>query len=83
MLFKIGLPNPYQSTPKEFFTQIRIAIKATEKAYEEATKNLTEEEKENYWIGFYQPDLSQSLKEKLDLDTYAEEAQDIELHFGN
>lgn len=86
MLFKIGLPNPYEMKTAMFFTQMRIAIKACEKAYEEATKDLTEEQKENCWIAYNQPRLQKSLKESdtsSDLGNYSEEQQDLELHFGN
>lgn len=41
---KISLPNPWETTPEEFFAQTRIALKALEKTYEEMSKGLTEEE---------------------------------------
>lgn len=52
MELKVNLPNPYEMNAEEFFAQMRIALKATEKTYQQATKSLTKEEKENFWLGF-------------------------------
>ena len=52
MELKVNLPNPYQLKAEEFFAQMRIALKAAEKTYQQAVKGLTEEEKKNFWLGF-------------------------------
>jgi hypothetical protein len=86
MLIKIGLPNPYMMKTEMFFTQMRIAIKACEKAYEEATKDLTEEQKEDCWLAYRHPDLEEALKKSdspVELGNYEDEQQDLELHLGN
>lgn len=52
MEIKIQLPNPddYKSAVPQWFAQMRISLKAAEKTYQEWTKGLTEEEKENAYI---------------------------------
>lgn len=57
MEIKIQLPNPddyqYHGGVAEWFSQMRISLKAAEKTYQEATKGLTaEDEKEDplYYI---------------------------------
>ncbi|HEC66815.1 MAG TPA: hypothetical protein ENI23_16190 [bacterium] len=52
MELKVNLPNPYEVDAEQFFAQMRIALKAAEKTYQEAIKGLTEEEMRNFWLGF-------------------------------
>ena len=54
MQLKVNLPNPYEMTPEQFFAQMRISLKAAEKTYQEAIKNLTKKELEDnsFWIMF-------------------------------
>lgn len=52
MQLKVNLPNPYELDPEHFFAQMRIALKAAEKTYQEATRGLTEEELQDYWLSF-------------------------------
>lgn len=50
MEIKIQLPNPddyqYRGGVAEWFSQVRISLKAAEKTYQEATKDLTREDEE-------------------------------------
>ena len=57
-MFKIALPNPWEMSAEDFFSQMRVVLKATEKSYQEITKGLTEEQKENYFIGFRLPEIT-------------------------
>lgn len=54
MQIKIQLPNPwdyqYADGPIDWFTQMRISLKAAEKTYQEATKGLTDEDKGNFQV---------------------------------
>lgn len=52
MKLKVNLPNPYELEPEHFFAQMRIALKAAEKTYQEAMRGLTKEEIQDYWLGF-------------------------------
>ena len=55
MKLKIGFPNPWEFQGKnaeQFFVQMRIALKASEKTYQEYVKSLTSEEEESIWLGF-------------------------------
>ena len=51
MEIKIQLPNPddyqYHGGVAEWFSQMRISLKAAEKTYQEATKGLTEEDEKD------------------------------------
>lgn len=80
MNFKVSLPNPDNGTPEEFFTQIRIVIKACEKSYQEMTKDLTQEEKEkSFYLAFRYP----TLEDKMDkIDSDMNERQNIELELN-
>lgn len=76
MEIKVSLPNPIELGPEMFIAQLRIALKAFEKSYEEATKNLTKEEKEEFWVRFRLP----KLDEEIDgIDSDHEKDQEIEL----
>ena len=84
MLFKIGLPNPNEMKPLMYFAQARIALKAAEKAYEEATKNLSEEEKEDFFMIYRFPILEDREQDeeyfmKVHSDELGDQMQDIEL----
>lgn len=57
--------------PEMFFSQMRVMLKATEKSYQEATKDLTTEQKEDTSIAFNIPSLGDKHDDK--------EMQDIEL----
>lgn len=88
MLFKIGLPNPNDMKPEMFFAQSRIMLKAAEKAYEEATKNLSEEDKENIFIMYRFPTLEEREQDdefylKVHVDELSEQMQNIELEINN
>jgi hypothetical protein len=67
MDFKIDLPNPFEGTPEEFFSQMRIVLKACEKSYQEMVKNLTDEQKEEMskwlYIAFRHPTLEDAMDE--------------------
>lgn len=52
MQLKVNLPNPYELEPEQFFAQMRIALKAAEKTYQEAIRGLTEEDIQNHWLSF-------------------------------
>jgi predicted aldo/keto reductase-like oxidoreductase len=56
MEMKIQLPCPDSTSAEQWFAQMRIALKAAEKMYQESVKNLTEEEKADEsslpWIRF-------------------------------
>ena len=67
MELKVNLPNPYKvENAEEFFAQMRISIKAAEKTYQQATKNLTEEEikKANFWIALELTELEATKKNR-------------------
>ena len=49
-----------------FFAQMRIALKACEKAYEQATKDLTDEEKEEFWLTYNHPTIPEAEIDKID-----------------
>ena len=52
MELKVNLPDPYELEAEHFFAQMRIALKAAEKTYQEAIRGLTKEEIENFYLGF-------------------------------
>lgn len=56
MEIKIQLPNPddyqYAGGVEKFFTQMRISLKAVEKTYQEAVKDLPEEDKDTVFLSF-------------------------------
>ena len=82
MEIKVNLPNPYEMSPEQFFAQMRISLKAAEKTYQEANKNLTEEqiEEKEIWLMFNLPKMEDDEKncEKLDaIDPNYEDRQFI------
>lgn len=56
MSIKIQLPDPYDVSAEEFFSQARISLKAAERTYQESIKDLTDEEKDNIFIAFRHSD---------------------------
>lgn len=52
MEIKIQLPNPddYENAVEQWFSQMRISLKAAEKTYQEATKDLTDEARKQYYV---------------------------------
>ena len=74
MDLKVHLPSPYEdgTDVKQFFALMRVALKATEKTYEEVTKNLTKEEISNIYLrfnnAFMQNVKVKALEEELDPD---------------
>jgi len=52
MELKVNLPDPYELEAEHFFAQMRIALKAAEKTYQEVIRGLTKEEIENFYLGF-------------------------------
>ncbi len=52
MELKVNLPSPYELEAEQFFAQMRIALKAAEKTYQQAIKDLTGAELENVFICF-------------------------------
>ena len=51
-MFTISLPNPWDIEPKEFFSQMRIVLKAAEKTYEDMVKGLELNEDNRPYISF-------------------------------
>jgi len=74
MELKVHFPSPYEdgTNVKQFLTLMRIALKATEKTYEEVIKGLTKEEEENIYLrfnnAFDNEEKAQELQESLDPD---------------
>lgn len=68
MQLKVNLPNPYELEPEQFFAQMRIALKAAEKTYQEAIKGLTEEELEGFYLGFELTELEANEKSREKLE---------------
>lgn len=60
MEIKIQLPNPddyqYDGGVAKFFTQMRISLKAAEKTYQEAVKDLPKENTDNVYLSFRHAD---------------------------
>ena len=56
MEIKIQLPNPddyqYAGGVEKFFTQMRISLKAAEKTYQEASKDLPDNQKSEVFLSF-------------------------------
>ncbi len=82
MQIKVNLPHPYEMNPEQFFAQMRISLKAAEKAYQEVLKNLTEQEKKDceIWLNVELTELEATKegREKLDeIDPNNEERQSI------
>lgn len=54
MEIKIQLPNPddyqYANGVAAWLSQMRISLKAAEKTYQEATKDLTDEARKQYYV---------------------------------
>jgi len=73
-MLKINLPSPYEDETdiKQWFALMRVALKATEKTYEEFVKNLTEEERKNVNLrfnnSFDELEKVKRLQEELDSD---------------
>jgi hypothetical protein len=88
-MFKIALPNPseFEYDFKSYFAQMKIAIKAAEKSYEQLTKNLTEEQLKDYlYITYRFPKIDLYSREqdnegnvKVHVDEESDEMQSIEL----
>lgn len=85
-MFKISLPNPSEHSPEDFFAQMKIVIKSAQIAYEQITKDLTKEEKNNYWMHYSFPQLNlfSRVKDKdnfvkVNIEEEGEEMQNIEL----
>ena len=77
MELKVNLPNPDDMSIEQWFSQMRISLKAAEKAYQEALKNLTEELREKQkgkfsereiWIHFELPSIPDIDKVDRDYD---------------
>lgn len=90
-MFKIALPNPsdYENDFILFLNQMKVAIKATEKSYEQLTKDLTEEEKQNFYFIYRFPQIDLYEREqdsdgfvKVHVDEEANEMQNIELEIN-
>ena len=71
MEIKFQLPNPddYTTAMEQWFTQMRISLKAAEKTYQEMVKGLTEEETENICIDIGVPFERQAELLKTDMDS--------------
>ena len=55
MKLRISFPNPWEFQGKnveQFFAQMRIALKAAEKTYQEYVKDLTKEKVDDVWLSF-------------------------------
>ena len=87
-MFKIALPIPseFENDIPSFLAQMKIAIKATEKSYEQITKNLTDEQKQNFYIMYRHPKFeywSKGGEDKLDkIDPNMDDRQKIELEIN-
>ena len=68
MELKVNLPNPYELEAEHFFAQMRIALKAAEKTYQEATRGLTEKEIKNFYLGFELTELEANEKSREKLE---------------
>ncbi len=86
MELKVNLPNPDEMSIEQWFSQMRISLKAAEKAYQEVFKNLTEEERKlqiendcdkKFWIRFQLPSLDENLED--DLDPNGDKRQKIQI----
>lgn len=62
-MFRINLPNPRHMPVSDFFVQMRIVLKAAERAYEEAEKSKETEEDNNPWVSFR---LSEKISEEIE-----------------
>lgn len=69
MEIKIQLPNPddyqYHGGVTQWFSQMRICLKAAEKTYQEATKGLTEEDEKEEPLYYVDIGVPYELEEKI------------------
>jgi len=82
MTLKVNLPNPQEVNPIEFFAQMRIALTAAEKTYQQAIRGLTSEEVKDFWLSF-ECSLLQKIEEdeiiKKRIDEIIDEDDNIQL----
>lgn len=87
-MFKIALPVPseYENDIESFLAQMKIAITAAQKSYEQITKNLTKEEKANFYVSYRFPQIDLYEREsddkgfvKVHVDEESTQMQNIEL----
>lgn len=90
-MFKINLPNPSEMSIPEFFSQMKIVLKAAEKSYEDMIKEIELNEENTPYISYRQPSLRLQLledtkpeimKKVIDLDEYLDEANEIQLEIN-
>jgi len=79
-MIKINLPNPNEMSIPSFFAQMRIAIKAAEKSYEEMMKVKDPEGDSDYpYILWRLPDILMNRIEETEIDPTDEDFQKLSL----
>lgn len=72
-MIKINLPNPLEMSIPSFFAQMRIALKAAEKSYEEMKKAVDPEKVEDMFVAFHHPSELEQEIDKKGVDWYGNE----------